>query len=42
MTDLFHLFSKLVTPHGKILIPGLDELVDELTPEERWVLLKLD
>ncbi|KAG8733955.1 hypothetical protein FRC11_014554 [Ceratobasidium sp. 423] len=35
MTDLFHLFSKLVTPQGKILIPGINELVDELTPEER-------
>ncbi|QRW13107.1 Gly-Xaa carboxypeptidase [Ceratobasidium sp. AG-Ba] len=35
MTDLFHLFSKLVTPQGKILIPGIDELVDKLTPEER-------
>jgi len=35
MTDLFHLFSKLVTPHGEILIPGINELVDPLTPEER-------
>ncbi|KAG9087230.1 hypothetical protein FRC06_002631 [Ceratobasidium sp. 370] len=35
MTDLFHLFSKLVTPQGRILIPGIDELVDDLTPEER-------
>ncbi|KAF8672955.1 CNDP dipeptidase [Rhizoctonia solani] len=35
MTDLFHLFSKLVTPQGKILIPGINDLVDELTPEER-------
>ncbi|KAB5591097.1 Cytosolic nonspecific dipeptidase [Ceratobasidium theobromae] len=35
MTDLFHLFSKLVTPHGKILIPGINELVAPLTAEER-------
>ncbi|KAG8684433.1 Cys-Gly metallodipeptidase, partial [Ceratobasidium sp. 394] len=35
MTDLFHLFSRLVTPQGQILIPGIDQLVADLTPEER-------
>ncbi|KAG8741213.1 hypothetical protein FRC10_003172 [Ceratobasidium sp. 414] len=35
MTDLFHLFSRLVTPQGQILIPGIDQLVDDLTAEER-------
>lgn len=35
MTDLFALFSKLVTGKGEILIPGINELVAELTPEER-------
>lgn len=37
MTDLVHLFSKLVTPTGEILIPGIKELVAPLTDEERWV-----
>lgn len=27
MTDLFALFSKLVTPQGKILVPGINEKV---------------
>ena len=27
MTDLFLLFSKLVTPKGEILIPGINEMV---------------
>jgi Cys-Gly metallodipeptidase DUG1 len=35
MTDLFALFSKLVTPQGKILIPGINENVAPLTDEER-------
>ena len=35
MTDLFALFSKLVTPQGKILIPGINEKVAPLTEEER-------
>jgi len=35
MTDLFALFSKLVTPQGKILVPGINEKVAPLTPEER-------
>ncbi|GAA5875948.1 hypothetical protein JCM3774_005826 [Rhodotorula dairenensis] len=35
MTDLFLLFSKLVTPKGKILIPGINEMVAPLTEEER-------
>lgn len=34
MIDLVHLFSKLVDQKGKILIPGVNELVDPLTPEE--------
>lgn len=35
MTDLFAIFSKLVTPQGEILIPGINELVAPLTDEER-------
>lgn len=35
MTDLFALFSKLVTPQGEILIPGINEKVAPLTEEER-------
>ncbi|KAH8930481.1 glutamate carboxypeptidase protein [Atractiella rhizophila] len=42
MTDLFHLFSKLVSPQGKILVPGLNELVDPLTEEERKRYEKID
>jgi len=35
MTDLFQLFSKLVTPAGEILVPGINQLVATLTKEER-------
>ncbi|PWN43398.1 CNDP dipeptidase [Ceraceosorus guamensis] len=35
MTDLFHIMSSLVTPQGEILVPGIKELVDPLTDEER-------
>jgi Cys-Gly metallodipeptidase DUG1 len=35
MTDLFHLFSKLVTPSGQILVPGVNDLVAPLTDEEK-------
>lgn len=35
MTDLSILLSKLVTPKGEILIPGLSELIAPLTPEEK-------
>lgn len=34
MVDLAHVFSKLVTPSGEILIPGIKEMVAPLTPEE--------
>ncbi|CAO1631404.1 unnamed protein product [Sympodiomycopsis kandeliae] len=34
MTDLFSIMSKLVTPTGEILIPGIKELVAPLTDEE--------
>ncbi|CAG8448886.1 15812_t:CDS:10 [Funneliformis mosseae] len=34
MTDLIILFSKLVTPNGKILIPGINDDVAELKDEE--------
>ncbi|OCB89196.1 CNDP dipeptidase [Sanghuangporus baumii] len=42
MTDLIQLFSKLVTPTGKILIPGVNELVAPLTDEERERYEKID
>ncbi|CAO1624913.1 unnamed protein product [Jaminaea pallidilutea] len=35
MTDLFHIMSRLVTPEGEILIPGIKDLVAPLTAEER-------
>lgn len=34
MIDLSHLFAKLVSPRGEILIPGIQEMVAPLTPEE--------
>lgn len=34
MTDLFAVMSKLVTPQGEILVPGIKELVAPLTSEE--------
>lgn len=37
MIDLFHLFTKLVSPQGEILVPGIEELVDPLTEQERYV-----
>lgn len=37
MTDLIQLMSKLVTPAGEILIPGVDDLVAPLTEEEKSV-----
>ncbi|KAL5514761.1 hypothetical protein ACEPAG_2077 [Sanghuangporus baumii] len=42
MTDLIQLMSKLVTPTGKILIPGVNELVAPLTEEERQWYEKID
>ncbi|KAM0753133.1 CNDP dipeptidase [Meredithblackwellia eburnea MCA 4105] len=35
MTDLFAVFSKLVTPSGKILVPGIADKVAPLTAEEK-------
>jgi Cys-Gly metallodipeptidase DUG1 len=35
MTDLIHLMSKLVSPRGDILIPGIADLVAPLTDEEK-------
>jgi Cys-Gly metallodipeptidase DUG1 len=35
MTDLFALFSRLVSPSGTILVPGISDLVAPLTAEER-------
>lgn len=37
MTDLIHLMSRLVTPQGDILIPGVQELVAPLAPGEKYV-----
>lgn len=34
MIDLSHIFSKLVTPKGEILIPGIQEMVAPLTTAE--------
>lgn len=35
MTDLFKIMSQLVTPSGEILVPGIKEMVQPLTAEER-------
>ncbi|KAB8245255.1 hypothetical protein BDV35DRAFT_381620 [Aspergillus flavus] len=35
MTDLVHVMSKLVDTHGNILIPGIMDLVEPLTEEEK-------
>lgn len=37
MTDLVHLLSKLVSPTGEILVPGIKELIAPLTDEEKCV-----
>ena len=42
MTDLVQVLSKLVTPTGKILIPGVNELVAPVTDEERERYAKID
>ncbi|TFY83237.1 hypothetical protein EWM64_g777 [Hericium alpestre] len=42
MTDLIALMSKLVDSSGKILIPGVDEMVQEASEEERQIYEKLD
>jgi hypothetical protein len=39
MTDLIALMSKLVSPDGKILIPGVEEMVEAASDEEKYVLL---
>lgn len=41
MTDLFSLFSKLVDNKGKILIPGINDLVEELTENEKELYKKI-
>lgn len=35
MTDLIQVMSKLVTPQGDIMVPGINDLVAPLTDEER-------
>ncbi|CAN6629588.1 cys-Gly metallodipeptidase Dug1p [Trichomonascus vanleenenianus] len=44
MIDLSHVFSKLVDPKGKILIPGISDMVAPLTAEEdaRYDNIKFD
>lgn len=37
MTDLVLLMSKLVDPNGKILVPGVDDMVASADAEERYV-----
>jgi Cys-Gly metallodipeptidase DUG1 len=39
MTDLIKLMSKLVESDGTILIPGVQEMIPEPTPEEMCVLI---
>ena len=39
MTDLIAIMSKLVDSQGKILIPGVDEMVHAADEEEKYVLL---
>ena len=42
MIDLCHLFSKLVDNKGKILIPGINELVKPITKEEAKLYDEID
>ncbi|KDQ54157.1 hypothetical protein JAAARDRAFT_38762 [Jaapia argillacea MUCL 33604] len=42
MTDLIALMSKLVTPDGKILVPGVEEMVPGADAEERKIYTSLD
>ncbi len=37
MTDLILLMSKLVDPKGKILVPGVEEMVLAPDEQEMWV-----
>ncbi|EYE98087.1 putative glutamate carboxypeptidase [Aspergillus ruber CBS 135680] len=41
MTDLFSLFPKLVDNKGKILIPGINDQVEELTEKEQELYKKI-
>ena len=38
MTDLIAVLSKLVSPDGKILVPGVDEMVKPADEDEKWVI----
>jgi Cys-Gly metallodipeptidase DUG1 len=42
MTDLIQLMSRLVKPDGTILVPGVQEMVPEPTPEEIAIYNQLD
>jgi len=42
MTDLIKLMSKLVDPDGKILIPGVDDMVEAASEEEKAIYNNLD
>ncbi|KZT36279.1 CNDP dipeptidase [Sistotremastrum suecicum HHB10207 ss-3] len=42
MTDLITLMSKLVTPSGDILVPGVEDLVAPLTEQEKARYVSLD
>jgi len=42
MIDLVHLLSKVVDQKGKILIPGVNELVDPLTKDEDSLYAPID
>jgi Cys-Gly metallodipeptidase DUG1 len=36
MTDLIKLMSRLVDPDGKILVPGVDDMVEPASEEEKY------
>ena len=36
MTDLIALLGKLVAPDGKILVPGVDDMIGAADNEERY------
>ena len=42
MVDLIHLFSKLVSPKGEILVPGILDAVRKVTEEENQIYEKID
>ncbi|KAJ7872580.1 hypothetical protein B0H13DRAFT_2059198 [Mycena leptocephala] len=39
MTDLISLLARLVDPTGNILVPGVDDMVQAVAVEERFIMV---